>query len=103
MFRLRLTCTYVWYCLIYTAEDETSVCGLPGCEKLCYVENYGKVHDFCCKSHVEEYKRLVDEIERGTGKKSSHDNHDSKTSGGTKGSGPTSSSSSSTGSSGNLT
>ena len=45
--------------------DPTSrVCKLPGCNKLCYVENDGFVHDFCGRSHALEHKAMKDKAER---------------------------------------
>ena len=45
-------------------DPANSVCKLPGCNKLCYVENNGHIHDFCGRSHALEYKAKKDEAER---------------------------------------
>lgn len=30
-------------------------CKLPGCQKACFMEVSGRVHDFCCKAHALTY------------------------------------------------
>ena len=35
-------------------------CKMPGCDKQCYVENNGHMHDFCGKTHAREYKAMKD-------------------------------------------
>ena len=31
---------------------------MPGCEKHCYIEKDGRVHDYCSKTHAEEHKAM---------------------------------------------
>lgn len=45
-------------------DPTNRVCKLPSCDKLCYIENNGYVHDFCGRSHALEYKAKKDEAER---------------------------------------
>ena len=33
-------------------------CKLPGCNRTCYVESYGRVYDFCGRTHAQEYSKL---------------------------------------------
>ena len=33
-------------------------CRFPGCARPCYVETYGRVHDFCGRTHASEFARL---------------------------------------------
>lgn len=41
-------------------SDQPPVCKMPNCNKLCYVENNGHVHDFCGKTHAREYNAMKD-------------------------------------------
>ena len=36
---------------------EPPICKMPGCNKQCFVENDGRVHDFCGKTHAREFER----------------------------------------------
>ena len=45
-------------------DPTNRVCKLPGCNKLCFVENDGYIHDFCGRSHALEYKAKKDQAER---------------------------------------
>ena len=38
-------------------SDQLPVCKMPGCNKQCYVENDGRVHDFCSKTHAREFQQ----------------------------------------------
>ena len=33
-------------------------CKMPGCNQPCYVENDGRVHEFCGRSHAREYRAM---------------------------------------------
>lgn len=35
-------------------------CKMPGCNKQCYVENNGRVHDFCSRTHATQFKAMKD-------------------------------------------
>ena len=35
--------------------QSTLKCKLPGCQKACFMEVSGRVHDFCCKAHALTY------------------------------------------------
>jgi ribA/ribD-fused uncharacterized protein len=39
-------------------QSEQKQCKLPGCTRLCYVENDGRVHDFCGRTHATQYNSL---------------------------------------------
>ena len=41
-------------------SDQPPECKMPGCNKRCYVENNGHIHDFCGKTHAGEYKAMKD-------------------------------------------
>ena len=34
------------------------LCSMPGCDKHCYVEKDGRIHDYCSKTHAEEHKKM---------------------------------------------
>ena len=39
-------------------------CKMPGCKQRCYVEDDGRVHEFCGRSHAKEYRAMEEEAER---------------------------------------
>ena len=41
-------------------SDQPPECKMPGCNKQCYVENNGHVHEFCGKTHAGQYKAMTD-------------------------------------------
>ncbi|XP_064399746.1 uncharacterized protein LOC135346153 isoform X3 [Halichondria panicea] len=45
-------------------SGETPLCKFPRCFKTCFVENYGRVHDYCSKSHAGEHQKMKEAAER---------------------------------------
>ncbi len=43
---------------------KTPLCKFPRCFKTCFVENYGRVHDYCSKSHAGEHRKMKEAAER---------------------------------------
>ena len=41
-------------------SDQPPECKMPGCNKQCYVENDGRVHEFCGRTHAGQYKAMKD-------------------------------------------
>ena len=36
------------------------MCAMPGCNKICWVESNGRVHDYCSKTHAEQHRMMKD-------------------------------------------
>ena len=53
-------------------DPSKRVCKMPGCDKLCYVENDGRIHDFCGKGHANEYRAMKEEERRQKGEAQPH-------------------------------
>ena len=34
------------------------LCSKPGCDKDCYIERDGRIHDYCSKTHADEHKKM---------------------------------------------
>ena len=34
-------------------------CKLPDCDKLCYVDDYQHIHEFCSKKHAELFQQIT--------------------------------------------
>ena len=47
-------------------------CKMPGCNQPCYVEDNGRVHDFCGKTHAREYRAMKDKADAGEGHEAMH-------------------------------
>ncbi len=52
------------YYLMNLLAGETPLCKFPRCFKTCFVENYGRVHDYCSKSHAGEHQKMKEAAER---------------------------------------
>jgi ribA/ribD-fused uncharacterized protein len=42
----------------YPGASHVPTCKYPGCSRPCYRESYGRVHDFCGRTHAQEYSRI---------------------------------------------
>ncbi len=49
---------------ISTFIGKTPLCKYPRCFNSCYVEDYGRVHDYCTRSHAGEHKKMKEAAER---------------------------------------
>ena len=50
------------------------MCNLPGCMEPCYVENHGRTHDYCKRSHAQQHRKMQEAAQRqlrSRGKKNS--------------------------------
>ena len=35
---------------------------MPGCDKVCYVENNGRTHAYCGRTHAESHRQMKEDI-----------------------------------------
>jgi len=45
--------------LMELRENLKKMCKFPGCDKPCYVEPNGKVHDYCGRTHANQAKKSI--------------------------------------------
>ena len=42
------------------------ICALESCDKPCYIENNGHVHDYCGQGHAKDHRRRIESVWPGT-------------------------------------
>ncbi len=51
-------------CTFFFNVGKTPLCKFPRCFNSCYVEDNGRIHDYCNRSHAGEHKKMKEAAER---------------------------------------
>ena len=52
-------CKLRHFCIVFAGKN---ICALESCDKPCYVENDGHVHDYCGKGHAHDHRLRIESI-----------------------------------------